>query len=126
MERGIQGIGVSGPARAAIAAEVERQDPEPGRLERAGLLSPARLVEAAAVREDDAAVAFPVGVGEEEAAVLGRERDELLRLERPEMQHSGEKRGEKREAPRRAVPGHRGPGGLCSAISPKERNPARS
>ena len=79
VERRVHGGGVAGAMRAAVAAEVERQHAKSRRRERASLLLPAFLIEAATVRQDDAAFASSVEVGVDYASVVGGKGHVLLR-----------------------------------------------
>jgi hypothetical protein len=79
VERCVHGGGVAGAMRAAVAAEVQRQHAKSCRREHASLLLPAFLIEAATVRQDDAAFALSVEVGVDYAAVLGGKGNVLLR-----------------------------------------------
>src|SRR5467141_695149 len=83
-----------GSVRLAAPAEVDGQCAKSGLNERLRLLLPALLVEAASMRQHHAALALPVDIRVDDASVLSRKGDVLLRRGKPRQKESRKERSE--------------------------------
>ncbi len=79
VERRTQGVGLAWTSGFAVAAEVERQYSKSCRRECLSLPLPTLLVETAAMGQHDTSVTFSVDVSVNNASILGRKGNGLLR-----------------------------------------------
>jgi len=82
VQRSTQGVRLAGTTRLTIATEVDSQYTKPGGLQNDRLLFPALFVELPAVGKHNGSVALSVYVAVDDAPILCRKRDGLLRKRR--------------------------------------------
>ncbi len=78
LKGGVIEIRLAGTSRAAESTEIDGEDSESFRRQSPGLLSPALLVESAAVSKHNAAGALTIEIGANPSTVFGGERDGSL------------------------------------------------
>ena len=78
LKGGIIEICLAGTGRAAKSTEIDCEDSKSFRRQSPGLLSPALLVESAAVSEHNGAGAMAIEIGTNSSTVFGGEQDGLL------------------------------------------------